>query len=303
MEVQVPGELTEGAPATPTGPEAPVETERPVVMPDSVPDVELSGQCAICLSDQSRVNPLVVAPILCDVLDAIPAQIKIELRRGQGVLAQEVDRASAEKVVRRLSQKDVKAFAVDQAHVPRVGRRIKIVRVHGLSPDVLRLQSDLNGTVRELPTSAVAAAFCTRKKQTRGGPTELKTVYVDGGAVGHARRTYRAKSREAKPEAQCTLLVEGKSGQIYAIGFKESQVRYSYLKGRLKPSSSQNFCTLMADLMEKCEGAFFPEAMASIAKGQFNAVMDIEADTGREKYEQWVLCCLARRWHGAVESG
>jgi hypothetical protein len=282
--------VAEPAPSPDTSTAAPIIGSEP----------EPGGLCVICLPIRQRVNPLAVAPVLCDLLDVLPVEIKMQLRRGQGVLADEVPVGVADEIIRRLKHKGIGAFAVDQSRVPQIHNRVGVVRVQGLRSDGIIIQTDARGTERRISGSAVAAVFCTRPKVVAGGPTELQTeTYLS--PRGGIRTSVRAKPRNADPDARCTILVRGKSGRLYAVSFAESEVQYSYLAERMKAGASQNFCIFVGDLLKVCDRAFFPASMEAVGEGDFRAIVELKKKEF-DKYERWIRCCVARKWHGVVES-
>ena len=262
---------------------------------------EAYGRCHICLARQEKFNAIAVSSVLCDIVDGIPAEIKMDIVHGFGVLGRDIPCQQALEVVRRLRTKNVEAYAVDVNHVPEVERGLEITRVEGIDSRALKLVTGGQGTLRQIPTGAVVAGYCVQKTMTKSGPPSTEVTFTPsvGMSPGMHIERKRPKKKTVKSPRCCTILMRGKSDSVYAIETTEKQIRYGYLGERLKPSSAQNFCTFVGDLLEMCPNAFFPANMREIADGNANAVEELDRNDSYGQYTQWIMCCLGRRWHGA----
>jgi len=274
------------------------------------PAVRPCGRCAVCAAEEGRVNPLVAAPIICAMTGAIAAEVRVQVVKGKGLLAEGVPDPVARRLVAALRAAQVPVFAVDEAWVPRVERELPLIRVHDVTDAGLHAQTDPRGTVRAVPWRTVAGAFCTKEFMVRGGPPELRADHKVGlGALAlgmpmvTGRTAYHAARRPAQPEARCTLLLRGSSGRLYSMQFSQSRVRYSYLGGRRGSGVRQNFALVLADIIRHCPHGFFPRSTRDVAAGRLHRIARLKARGDYERYLRWVLCCLGHMWHASRDGG
>ena len=298
------GEGQEEAP-----PEREVTSQRPAVVA-AVPEQfgappEGAGLCTVCARDDVRVRTVEAAEPISGLTGRSPLEVKLQLVRGMGVLAEGVAADTARTLVERLEAQGIPAFAVDRRRVPRVARNLPMVRILGAEPGRLQIQTDARGGSRDIGWGALAAGFCTKRHVVRGGPTTLEVdadvafvPFTTSAPVAVTRRTYRAARREPEPDMECTLLLRGKTGNLYSLRFTEKQVRYTYLGPKIKPSSAQNFGIFLTDVIRHCPHAFFPAATRAVAAGGKLRAARLKRDGDYQRYLEWALCCLAARRQG-----
>ncbi|MFP4028291.1 MAG: hypothetical protein ACLFWL_10930 [Candidatus Brocadiia bacterium] len=256
-----------------------------------------TGKYYVCVRDERKVNPIAASEVLCELTETPDVEVKMQITRGQGILAKDLTESAAEVAVRRLKALDIDAFAVDVGYVPEIDR-LPVSRFYGISPEAVQFQTDERGTVRSVPPEAVIAGFCAKVQMIGGGPTQLRVSHggeIDGVYFERSHRRFKAVEREKSSGVQCTLLVSGKSGNLYSARFDENKVRYRYLESRCKMSVSQNLKALWADLVKICRGAFFPAGTRNLAEGSINKVTKLKQDDDYYSLLDWVLCCLAKR--------
>ncbi len=306
-EVHVPGasaydedRAEEGAsPAPPpvsTAPEPEARAPRPTAS---------TGRCFVCTIEEEKTNPLDAAPIVCEFTDAIPAEAKMQVVRGMGVLAREVEAKKADELVARLGGVGVEAFAMDHGLVPEVKRNLAVICVLEAADEGLQLQVDARGSVKRVGWDLVVGGFCTQLRAGGGGSDievhrTFKPVVAGGLAgVGVVQHTeYRKKRRPPAAGAVCTLLLEGRSGGFFTVRFTENEVRYSYQGKRRKPGGLEKFELLISDILRHCPHGFFPASTWSVAVGQRRRIARLRQEEDYRKYLRWFLCRLAYEWYG-----
>ena len=312
--VQVPGERTEEVMWSPelddghegiavSGTVAERAARVQDVAPPRAPAAALSGKCLVCLRDDVKFDITKVSPIVDELDRLITLDTKMQLARGRGVLAEHVPTDLAEEMVARLRTVQVLAFAVDEALVPVVERELPMTRIYDVADDSLYVQTDVHGTVQGIPWPLVAGGFCTKLHVERGGPTDLRRkihfVPLMTGTVPAvaSRVVYKAAPRPREPDILCTLLMRGKSGNLYRFKLPLRQVRYTYLGARRKPSSILNFATFLTDVIQHCAHGFFPGSTRAVAAGQKMRVAKLRRQRDYDNYLQWVCCCVAAGWY------
>ena len=254
-----------------------------------------TGECIVLAQDDQRLNPMLVGPLVAEATGMNPAQAKLNAVRGRGVLAEHVPAAVAEGLARGLTNMRAPALVLPQEAVPLVEKQLPVIRVQGAREDALYLQADVQGTLRTLPWDVLLAGFCSVENAVRSGmpnvQTETDTVFAPGGAYT-IRRTNVPHARRP-PHPVCTLVVRGRSGNVYTMQFHERKIRYSYLGARRGTSSAQNFGLFLADLIRYCPHAFFPGSTRAVAAGQRMKMIKLRDDADYARYLQWVLCRAA----------
>jgi len=261
--------------------------------------------CTVCARDDVHVRTAEAAGPISSVTGRPPLEVKLQLVRGMGILAEGVAADTARTLVERLEAQGVPAFAVAQRRVPRIARDLPMLRILGAGPGRLQIQTDARGGSRGVGWGALAAGFCTKRHVVRGGPTTLEVnadvrfvPFTTTSPVAVTRRTYRAARREPDPDIECTFLLRGKTGNLYSLRFTEKQVRYTYLGPKIKPSSAQNFGIFLTDVIRHCPHAFFPAATRAVAAGDKLRAARLKREGDNQRYLEWVLCCLAARRQG-----
>ena len=257
-----------------------------------------SGNCMVCAREDQPVNPLVAALLICELTGGQAVDVRQQVVRGRGVLAEGVPAARAAELAARLSGALMPAFAVAEDAVPVVERRILFNRIDGAQDGALQVLTDNRGTVKPIPWPAVHAAFCTQEHVVLGGPTELEK-HTEEVAIGYrvasTHTAYRAAKRPTASPTECTLLVHGTSGSLFSMRFAERKVRYAYLGPRQQSSCAQNFGLFLGDLMRYSPPTFFPASTRAVAAGQRTKVAKLKDKRDYDRYLRWVLCCVATR--------
>jgi len=316
FKVLVPGGDAYEEQAAPQAAEEPVA--RPLAAhaaPPAAAPATQTGLYFVCTQDDVRFNPMAVAPIVGDLTGHSELETKMQVTRGQGVLAKQVPAETAHEIAQRLTAIQVPSFAVDEGCVPEAGRKLKIIRVHDLGRDAIQFQTSPRPDIQSVPWAAVASVFCTKERVVTGGPTDLKVErHVDlmtgaalmgvSGMVAPTpmRTTFRAQARRREPDIACTLLLQGRSGSVYSVRFDETQVRYTCLGSRTGPSRTQNFCRLIGDIIARSPQGFFPGSTRAVAAGQAAKVAPLRQSEDYRRYLHWVLCCVGRNWYGPAQA-
>ena len=296
FKVLVPGEAIVESSA-----EAPQAQQRPVAAaPAQAPPVGArapTGRCSVCLSSEERFNIVQIGPIVDELDGLITLESRRQIAKGRGVLAQGIPAGPAHTLAARLTAAGLPAFVVDEGLVPDVEGELPFVCLRSVTPDAIRIQSDPTGTERDIPARLVVAGYCAKQSVVSGGPTELKrdTIIGFGGA---ARTKYSAKRREAPRGMEVTLLVSGRSGKIYSMRFGLRQVAHSYAHDGPRSGAAQTLQRALADIIRCCPQAFFPESTREVAAGRLMAAARVKDRRDAQLSQRWVLCCVARQWHG-----
>jgi len=261
-----------------------------------------TGSSFVCLRDEVRINPMQTAGIVGGITGRSDMEVKMQVAKGQGVLAEDVPTDVAREVVNVLCQGGVQVFAVDAGCVPQVERELRIIRVHDLAPDAMQFQTGPYPEVQTIPWDALAAGFCAQELVTPVGHTEASPGAEEGlaAAAREARRGIRAAPRQPEAKLFCTLLVRGRSGHVYSIRFEETQVRYAYMGDRMTTSKSQNFAHMLGDFIARGRDAFFPGRTREVATGHRLKAALMKQAFDYQKYLQWVLCCIGYRQYAAA---
>jgi len=269
--------------------------------PEAGPAGPPEGNCVVCARDDGRFNPMDVSPVVAEMTGRFDTDVKMQVTKGRGVLAECVAGPVAVELARRLEAAGVPVVVVPEDAVPRVDSELPLIRVHGALGDGLHVQSDVRGTVKAIPWDAMRACFCTRQHSVRGGPTQLDRAdsefiafSMQSGAARSSMR-FRAAPRPPQARTECTLLVEGRSGRCFSARFTEQEVRYAYLGPRQRPSSALNFRLFLSDLMRYCPRAFFPSSTREVAAGRGMRAARVRDKVDYERYLKWVLCRTAAR--------
>jgi DNA-directed RNA polymerase subunit RPC12/RpoP len=271
-----------------------------------------TGSCFVCLQDEVRINPMQTAGIVGGITGRSDMEVKMQVAKGQGVLAEDVPTDVAREVVSVLCQGGVQVFAVDAGCVPQVERELRIIRVHDLAPDMMQFQTGPYPDIQAIAWDALAAGFCAQELVAPVGHTDTSPE-VEGGltaasmlgggiisaAARDARRGIRAVPRQPEAKLFCTLLVRGRSGHAYSIRFEETQVRYAYMGDRMTTSKSRNFAHMLGDFIARGRDAFFPGRTREVAAGHRLKAALMKQAFDYQKYLQWVLCCVGYQWHAA----
>ena len=303
FKVRVPGEgaYEESGGAAPTREVPPVADEwaAPAAPSRREPPAPLSGTCIVCAREDERYNPLAVAPHVARATGENPAQVKMNLARGRGVLAEGLPAEAAAALAEAITNARVPAVAIPADAVPEVEKELPLICVHAAGEDGLRAQVDVQGTVKTLPWDMVIAAFCCRDHvvHSTGPNVEVETDFFPAaGGVGMppVRRTrYTASRRAPDPDATCTFLLCGRSGSVYSMRCTERKVRYRYLGARRGGGTAQNFGLFITDVMRHCRNAFFPATTRAVAAGRRMKMARVKNDADYDRYLHWVLCCIA----------
>lgn len=292
-------EAPEGAPAEEA--EEPAWAEQDEGAPAAA-DLSPDEPYVVYVQDDQRFNPLAVGPLVSEATGVNPAQAKMDVVRGHGVLAEGVAAEVAADLAKRLTNIQVPARVVPMSAVPLVERELPLIRVHDVAADGLTLQVDPRGTLRSLPWALVAAVFCTREAPAPRAPARFPGAgdyYGDAGG----RRAWIGASGPARAQARpvvCSLLVRGRRGSLYSMKFDELGVNYNYLGERRGPSGSRNFALFLSDVMRRCPQAVAPASARAVAAGHGDRAVVVRDRSDYERYQRWVLCCAAgrRRGHG-----
>ena len=290
-----------GAEPMPSEPSEPAEGEWPRGQPEAAVTARATGNCIVCTRDDEQFNPLAVSPIIQEMTGAPAVDVRQQVVRGQGVLAEGMPAPQARDLAARLSGLQVPVFAVAEDAVPVVERRILFNRIDGAQDEALQVLTDNRGTVKSIPWLALLAAFCTQEHVVLGGPTELEKhteVVAIGYRVASSHTAYRAARRPTASPIECTLLVRGTSGSVLSLRFAERKVRYTYLGPRQQSSCAQNFALFLGDLMRYGPLTFFPASTRAVAAGQRTKVAKLKDKRDYDRYLRWVLCCVAARAQG-----
>ena len=260
-----------------------------------------SGKCLVCLEDDARFDISKVSPIVDELDGQFTLDTRLQLAQGMGILAEHIPKDLAEEMAARLRGAQVPAFAVDEAFVPAVERQLPILRIHSVADEALYVQSDVHGTVQSIPWPLVAGGFCTKQHMVRGGPTELRSethLYFTGGLRPPVEHTvHTAVRRPREPDIECTLLLRGKSGNLYSMRFTERKIRYSYQGARRSPSSGRGFPLFLTDIIRRCPDGFFPGSTRAVAAGRRIRVAKLKRKDDYHRYLQWACACVAAGLH------
>jgi hypothetical protein len=263
----------------------------------SAPAAVPSGKCLVCLHDDARFDISEVSPVVDELDGLITLDTKLQLAQGMGILAKHIPQDVAEEMVARLSGVQVPAFAVDEALVPAVERQLPIIIVHSVADEAIYVQSDVHGTVESIPWPLVAGGFCTKEHVVRGGPTELQpeSRMHWGGALSPPveQTVYKAVPRPREPDIECTLLLRGRSGNLYSMRFTEKKVRYSYLSEGGEQRGGNRFSLFLTDILRCCPHGFFPGSMRAVAAGRRVKVAQLKRRDDYVRYREWVCACIA----------
>ena len=269
----------------------------PAVDVPSAPAAVPSGKCLVCLKDDARFDISRVSPAVDELDGLITLETRLQLAQGMGILAEHIPQAVAEEIVARLSGVQVPAFAMDEALVPAVERDLPIIMVHSVADEAIYVQSDVHGTVQSISWLLVAGGFCTKEHVVRGGPTELKAEHRDywaGGPAHVASETvYRAVPRPREPDMECTLLLRGRSGNLYSMRFSEKKVRYSYLWETRERRGGNRFSMFLTDILRRCPHGFFPGSTRNVAAGRMIKVTKLKRRDDYVRYREWACACIA----------
>ena len=293
------------APAAVVAPEAALkdawEQEPPASWAAGETDADLSGPAYVCLTEERKINPLAVGPLLERFAGLGRADARHHAAHGKGLIAEGLSLDRARSLVAALRGEGIEAFALSAARVPRELQEVHIARIHGAEDDALHLEVTARGEVKAVPWSRLVAGLCTRMQfpgRERVAVEVDRPVPIAGAGMGMGwvmdSETVHV-DRAARPVLCVTLVFSGRPDTAHFVQFGEGDVRYAYLGARVLPAQHQNLCLLLRDIAEHCPHGFFPAGYQAAAGGATRRVPKVLGKLDYGHYVQWGICCAAAR--------
>jgi hypothetical protein len=257
-----------------------------------------AGRVCVCCAREQKVNPIAIGPLLATFTGVDEAEGRRRVVRSGGLLAEGLQADTARNLLAALAEEGVEAFAVPTSWLPEP-HQLRMTRVYGADPEALRIQTDVQGTVKAVPWSRLAVGLCVQTQPAVVSTTELRMEETFspagmGGLAPSGQLVYRARPAESL-EPVVTLVLAGKGRVAYMLVFGEEQVRYAYLAERVRPGRAQNLSLLLGDLLRWGRRAFFPATFRAAAEGKPLRVRKVRTNLAMSNYLRWALCCAVSR--------
>jgi hypothetical protein len=269
----------------------------------SLSEADQMAPALVCLANEQKVNPLAVGALLEQFLGLEQREARRHVVMSNGLLADGISLDTARRLGDALAAQGIDAFVLPVDRLPASGGEVRIVRVHGADEQALAVEVDLQGSIKTVSWPKLAAGMCVKarfgaevKYEPQQGAGRMHFVGVGHvGMVGYADQPTTYKRKTVEPEIEVALALRDASGRAYTVGFRESQVRFSYLGDRVQPGRGPNLATLLGDIMRWAPHAFFPAGFRAVAAGKRGRVTKLVGKVERDNYVRWAIACAAAR--------